>query len=77
MKPSPKLVVLVLAALLVACAQSPPKPLVVLEHPETGARVSFYREIFFKVPADYDEAEHIAQWRVEQERAGFTVEVKD
>lgn len=77
MRPSPKLVVLSLAVLSLACAQSPPKPLVVLENPQTGARVSFYREIPFKVPADYDEDEHIAQWRAEQERAGFTVEVKD
>jgi hypothetical protein len=75
MKPHSEL--LALALLVLACAPNPPRPLVVLENPATGERVSFFREIPYKVPADYDEDEHLAQWKAEQERAGFTVEVKD
>ncbi|MBK7877174.1 MAG: hypothetical protein IPJ77_15760 [Planctomycetes bacterium] len=75
-----------LAALLVptgtltACARSspPPKPKVLctLENPATGARVEMYEELWFKVPHDYDEAQHIAQWKAAQAEKGFTREVQ-
>lgn len=68
--------VLVVACLAGSCAQNPPEPVLVLENPTTHERVNFYREIPFKVPADYDEAKHLASWRAEQQQKGFTVEVE-
>ncbi|MCY2959478.1 MAG: hypothetical protein NTY35_04870 [Planctomycetota bacterium] len=67
---------LVVVGLAGACAAKPPEPILVLENPTTHERANFYREIPFKVPADYDEAKHIASWRAEQERKGYTVQVK-
>lgn len=49
-----------------------PEPICVLENPETGERVRFYKEIPFKVPADYDEQKHIADWTAKQNEKGFT-----
>lgn len=69
-------VALSIALLLAACAGAPPEPILVLENPANGERVSFYREIPFKVPAGYDEAKHIASWRHEKELAGYTRQVK-
>jgi hypothetical protein len=71
------LCVLVLSVGTLACSAPPAEPLVVLENPATGARVSFYREIPFKVPADYDETKHIAQWNADQAAKGFTRVVKE
>ncbi len=31
-----------------------------------------YKEIPFKVSADYDEKKHIAQWKADQAKKGFT-----
>lgn len=56
-------------------ATNVPEPIRVLENPETGERVRFYREVPFKVPADYDEAKHLALWNAEQSQLGFTKEV--
>jgi hypothetical protein len=62
---------------LQACSAPPPEPLVVLENPTTGARVHFYREVPFKVPAGYDEKKHIAQWKADEAAKGFTKIVKE
>ena len=68
------------AIVLAACARSGPAPkpkvLCTLENPATGARVEMYEEIWFKVPRDYDEAKHIAQWKAAQAEKGFTREVQ-
>lgn len=55
----------------------PPPPRVICElvNPATGEHVRLFREIWFKVPAGYDEHAHVATWRAEQEAKGFTVEV--
>lgn len=73
MKPWLSTIVLLLAA----CRPAPPMPLVILENPSTGQRVSFFREIPFKVPADYDESEHIAQWKAARALEGYTTVVQD
>src|SRR5262245_59505356 len=39
-----------------------PKPIKVLENPQTGERVRLYKEIWFKKPKGYDESKHIAEW---------------
>ncbi len=74
----PRISILLLALMLAvmpACKQPPPKVLCVMRDPQTGQTVTMYEEIPFKVPADYDEKKHIAQWKQEQARKGFTVEV--
>ena len=68
---------LAFAITLFACSAQPPVPLVVMENPSTHQRANFYREIPFKVPANYDETKHIAQWKETQRAAGFTVVVKE
>ena len=77
MKLSPKIASLALALTAFACSAEPPVPLVVLENPTTHQRANFYREIPFKVPANYDETKHIAQWKADQIAKGFTVVIKD
>lgn len=52
-----------------------PEPIKVLENPATGERVRFFREISYKVPKDYNEAKHLADWTAEQNKAGFTKEI--
>ncbi len=52
-----------------------PRALKVLENPTTGERVRFFREIPLKVPANYDETKHIAEWSATQAAAGFTNEI--
>lgn len=49
-----------------------PEPICVLENPETGERVRFFKEIPFKVPADYDPQKHMADWTESQKEQGFT-----
>ena len=46
-----------------------------MRNPQTGQTVEMYKEIPFKVPANYDEKRHIVQWKQEQAGKGFTVEV--
>lgn len=58
------------------CGSAKPVVICTLENPTTGARVEMYKEIPFKVPADYDEAKHIASWKAEQAAKGFTREIK-
>lgn len=60
---------------LAACAGGKPIVLVTLENPTTGERVVMYKEDPFKVPSNYDEAKHIAQWKADQATKGFTREV--
>ena len=52
-----------------------PDPIKVLENPKTGERARFFREIPFKVPKDYDETKHLAEWSAQQGEAGFTKEI--
>ena len=69
------LAVCVLAGLFGCQVSGVPEPIRVLENPETGERVRMYREIAYKVPADYDEEVHIAEWKESQRTEGFTVEI--
>jgi hypothetical protein len=75
----PRLTLLVLALAAIsaipACTQPPPQVLCTLRNPQTGQTVTMYKEIPFKVPANYDEQKHIAQWKQDQAAKGFTVEV--
>ncbi len=57
-----------------ACKQPPPKVLCIMRNPQTGQTATMYKEIPFKVPADYNEQKHIAQWKLEQTGKGFTEE---
>jgi hypothetical protein len=63
------------AAVVAGCAQPPPQVICAMRNPQTGQTVQMYKEIPFKVPANYDEKKHIAQWKQEQASKGFTVEV--
>jgi alpha-L-fucosidase len=59
------------------CGRAKPKPICTMENPETKQRVEMFREISFKVPADYDEKKHIEWWKAEQRKKGFTVEIRE
>ena len=63
------------ASALLGCTSAKPKVICVMQNPGTGARVEMYREIPFKVPANYDEKKHIEQWKAEQIAKGYSVEV--
>ncbi len=52
-----------------------PRVIVVMENPATGQRVEMFKEIWFKVPAKYDEQTHIEAWKAEQRSLGYIVEV--
>ncbi|MHC4404771.1 MAG: hypothetical protein ACYTG0_34410 [Planctomycetota bacterium] len=52
-----------------------PEPIKVLEDPQTGERVRFFKEIWYKVPKDYNETKHLAEWTATQEEAGYTKEI--
>jgi hypothetical protein len=56
----------------------PPRPKVICEmkNPLTGLTVKMYKEDPLKVPPNYDEKQHIEQWKAEQAQLGYTVEVK-
>jgi len=49
-----------------------PGAIAVRENPQTGERVRFFPENRFKVPADYDEAAHLAEWNARVTERGFT-----
>lgn len=70
------LLLLVLGA-AAGCNAAEPPVLCTLENPETGERVQMFKELWFKVPADYDEAAHVAGWKAEQRSRGFTREVDE
>lgn len=58
------------------CAGAKPKPICIMENPETRERVEMFREIWYKVPAGYDEEKHVGQWKAEQRKKGYTVEIR-
>ena len=68
---------LLAALFLLGCTPAKPKVICIVQNPTTGATVEMYKEIPFKVPADYDEKKHIAQWKAEQARMGFTVVLQE
>ena len=63
------------ALIVAACNAGHPRPLKVLENPQTGQRVEFYKEIWYKVPRGYDPKKHLADWTNDQRMKGFTKEV--
>ncbi len=63
------------AAFVPGCTQPSPQVLCVMRNPQTGQTATMYKEIPFKVPANYDEQKHIAQWKEVQVSKGFTDEV--
>lgn len=71
------LLVLTLSAVafVSGCTQPSPTVLCVMRNPQTGQTATMYKEIPYKVPANYDEQKHIAQWRAVQVSKGFTDEV--
>jgi hypothetical protein len=58
------------------CGRAKPKPICVMENPVTRQRVEMFREIWYKVPAGYNEKKHIEWWKAEQRKKGFTVEIR-
>ena len=48
-----------------------------MRNPETEQKVEMFKEIPYKVPRDYDEKKHIEQWKAEQRKKGFAIEVRD
>lgn len=68
-------VILLVAGGLLGCTPAKPKVICVMQNPTTGARVELFKEIPYKVPANYDEKKHIEQWKAEQIAKGYTVEI--
>ncbi len=65
----------ILASALLGCTPAKPKVICVMQNPSTGARVEMYKEIPFKVPANYDEKKHIEQWKAGQIAKGYSVDI--
>ncbi len=65
----------IVASALLGCVPARPQVICVMQNPNTGARVKMYKEIPFKVPANYDEKKHIEQWKAEQIAKGYSVEI--
>lgn len=63
-------------ALLGGC-RAKPEVICVMKNPAASQRVEMFKESWYKVPADYDETKHIEQWKAEQRKKGFTVEVRN
>ena len=61
--------------LVAGCGAPKPKVICAMKNPETGQEVVLHKEIWFKVPRGYDEKKHIEEWKAEQRKKGFTVEV--
>lgn len=59
------------------CGRAKLKPICTMENPGTGQRVEMLSESWYKVPAGYDEKMHVEQWKVEQRKKGFTVEIRE
>lgn len=62
---------------VIGCSKYPgiPKPISVLENPTTGEGVRLFKEIWYKVPKDYDEGKYVAEWTAKHKKIGFTREV--
>ena len=69
---------LLAASLIIASGCRPATPTVICQvrNPTTGQSVKLFEEIPYKVPADYDEAKHIAEWKAEQAKRGFTEQIE-
>ena len=67
---------LLLFALVLGRTHAKPEVICTLENPTTGQRVEMFKESPFKVPANYDETQHIASWQADQAAKGFTREIK-
>jgi hypothetical protein len=67
---------LVLVSALSGGCRAKPQVICVMENPVTSQRVEMCKESRLKVPAAYDEQQHIEQWKAEQRKKGFTDEVK-
>jgi hypothetical protein len=52
-----------------------PEPKKVLENPQTGERVRFFREIWYKAPRGYDAEKLMADWVAARKSEGFTLEI--
>ena len=66
----------ILVIAILGCAPAKPQVICVMRNPNTGAQVERYQEIRSKVPADYDQQKHIAQWKTEQMKKGYTVDIQ-
>lgn len=71
----PVLLTLLIVVGLLGCSPPKPKVIVAMENPATGARAELHRENAFKVPANYNEQKHIEEWKAEQIKKGYSVEV--
>lgn len=60
---------------LLGCGSSKPVVICTMENPTTGTRVELFKEIPFKVPANYNEKRHIEEWKAEQVKKGFSREI--
>ena len=65
----------ILAGALLGCTQAKPTVICTMQNPNTGASVEMYKEIPFKVPANYDEKKHIEQWKAGQIAKGYSLEI--
>ena len=54
-------------ALSGGCGAPKPKVICTMKTPETGQKIEMFKEIWHKVPADYDEKRHIEQWKPESD----------
>lgn len=61
--------------LAMGCGLGQPEVLCEMRDPDSGAVVRLYKEAWYKVPAGYDEEEHIRRWKEEQRVRGFTEEI--
>ena len=68
---------LIMATGFLGCAPANPKAVCIMQNPSTGARVEMYKEIRYKVPANYDEKKHIEEWKAQQMKKGYSVEIKE
>ena len=69
-------VVVTLSVMAVAFGMnSQPTVICAMQNPTTGERVEMFKEIWFKVPANYDKKRHLESWKAEQRGRGYTVEI--
>lgn len=68
-------VILLMVSGFLGCGPAKPKIICVMQNPSTGARVEMYKEIPYKVPANYDEKKHIEHWKAEQIKKGYSIQI--